>query len=554
MLRPAGLTRLMTLNENTLKPNGMAKKFRLPTCTPTNPRFLWLQGLIDCSLLVNLVVRKSLLIIMVLFWVNTRAQDTAFIHQMAMEMLWPQANVSVGFSANDFLAEPEKRDSLPARTWETVQQYTDSLASGTDNARWNTELAKLLNRMNRPTRSGQHFDEAYRLYTEQLESDPRNTDLLNDLVMACFERRDFESGIKYGRQVIEINPQDSNMISMLTWLYIFQGEYRKAMSYADKSINLYPDWGGGYYADFMARASLEMYGGAMEKVDSVSSYDYELAIDYSKIDAAMQQLPGNTELEATRLCMEIIQTFYESALPLFWGDVSSFGELSFITRKDHLKEIKDYEKRLTALERNPDFNNLYTIEFCRGALYLLSNREEEAIDRFITAISLKGPEYVNNLDNHASAYDNISTCYFMLNDTVNAQKWIRNKCYDTLGSDPQGYYYTELAAFRMYYKDFDEAKELYNRALEIDSSTAIAYVGLANIAILQGDYVLAETLQQQCYAINPNQMEMYYSSILQRLCQKEKLMARWLVDEILDFDPEDWFANEVLEHIWPEGF
>jgi tetratricopeptide (TPR) repeat protein len=97
---------------------------------------------------------------------------------------------------------------------------------------------------------------------------------------------------------------------------------------------------------------------------------------------------------------------------------------------------------------------------------------------------------------------------------------------------------------------YDEAQELYERALRLDPSLAIAYTNLGNIRFRRGDEAGAVTLYRRAIEVDPHQPEAHYNLgyvLLERGDAKE---ATSYFERALEGDPRFADAHFNLAMAW----
>ncbi|MBV9947446.1 MAG: tetratricopeptide repeat protein [Myxococcales bacterium] len=97
---------------------------------------------------------------------------------------------------------------------------------------------------------------------------------------------------------------------------------------------------------------------------------------------------------------------------------------------------------------------------------------------------------------------------------------------------------------------YDEAAELYERALRLDPSLAIAYTNLGNIRFRRGDEAGAEALYRRAIEIDPRQPEAHYNLGYVMLERGEARVATAHFIRALEGDPRFADAHFNLAMAW----
>lgn len=127
---------------------------------------------------------------------------------------------------------------------------------------------------------------------------------------------------------------------------------------------------------------------------------------------------------------------------------------------------------------------------------------------------------------------------------------------------PERSYGARATAFELYQQAlridekperFEEAEELYTRALQLDPSLAIAFTNLGNVRYRRGDHDGAEKLYRRALACESDQPEAQYNLGYLLLERGEAASALRHFESALDSDPrfaDAWFNRALaLEHL-----
>jgi tetratricopeptide (TPR) repeat protein len=99
---------------------------------------------------------------------------------------------------------------------------------------------------------------------------------------------------------------------------------------------------------------------------------------------------------------------------------------------------------------------------------------------------------------------------------------------------------------------YDEAEELYGRAVRLDPSLAIAYTNLGNIRFRRGDEVSAESLYRRAIDVDPRQPEAHYNLGYVMLERGEARQATGHFQRALEGDPRFADAHFNLAMAWEQ--
>ncbi|MCE3269061.1 MAG: hypothetical protein K0R49_1313 [Burkholderiales bacterium] len=83
---------------------------------------------------------------------------------------------------------------------------------------------------------------AIKLYTKCIKLDPQNAMVYNDLAFVYADgTNDYKKGYSYAIKAFKLNPNDSNILDTLGWVYYKLGDYSKALKYIKASIDKHYD-------------------------------------------------------------------------------------------------------------------------------------------------------------------------------------------------------------------------------------------------------------------------------------------------------------------------
>jgi tetratricopeptide (TPR) repeat protein len=99
---------------------------------------------------------------------------------------------------------------------------------------------------------------------------------------------------------------------------------------------------------------------------------------------------------------------------------------------------------------------------------------------------------------------------------------------------------------------YDEAEQLYGRAIRLDPSLAIAYTNLGNIRFRRGDEAGAETLYRRAIEIDTRQPEAHYNLGYVMLERGDALKATSHFERALGSDPRFADAHFNLAMAWEQ--
>ena len=241
---------------------------------------------------------------------------------------------------------------------------------------------------------------------------------LTDRAFYFHQTGNYESALQIYNALLDINPDDANILNLMGLLMLSMGKTKQAIDYITKSfiINRCAETANNlakaYYSADMCEKAIKLYLEALKMEKSDDIY-YSLGLAYKKagnlkasIDAylnALEQNPGNYSA-----CYNLAIAFNdigdidkaifyaEKCAILKENDESLFGILS-----GFYEQIEDYEAAIGALEKAMALNSEnYVYYYNAAVLSAAINREDKAVYYYLKSISLN--------PNHIESYVNLS--------------------------------------------------------------------------------------------------------------------------------------------------
>ena len=214
--------------------------------------------------------------------------------------------------------------------------------------------------------------------------------------------------------------------------------------------------------------------------------------------------------KAIRYGVEYLNAFGQQDVSDSTISVNSYVtvDVSDILDKDWKYAAGQIQKGLAGQEYNTQ------LQMMLGSLYQINGHYREAIGQYDKTI-----EYCESIGLGVFVTDWLylwkSTCYYGLEDYENAIKTISQAVDATSGKG-----YSHLCERGFYYMQagmFDEAKEDYTKATEINPNNALAYFGKCAILYKQGKSDEAKTEYCKGIKIDPAMESLEYNEVLQEI-------------------------------------
>jgi tetratricopeptide (TPR) repeat protein len=484
--------------------------------------------------------------------VSSNAQDVEKIKEFVKEQFEPEVNISVVYSSKDFWTVQHLADPIDELSLDRIEELKDSLRI-TDNKFYLSKIGKLYGRMNQRAEALEYLYKSVEAHKQLLESDPDSLDAVIQLFSLYVELGESEKAIELSQRAIELNPADSTTTAFVSFLHMSNGNFDQAHEWADQSMDRFPQIPIGYLYKMMALVFEEM--GVMQQSENFaelqSSYE-GLKSDFSFLEEARQKFADDPEMQVGMLGCQLLVTFYEKAIPMMFDPIEDVTDFKIELTADDKSDLKEIRKKLNSILDSGEFGNLSTLYYSIGLADLMLAKYRSAIKNIETSISHMPLAY-RDLQHHvAHHYDCVIGCYLILDDKVNAKKWSEQKIDDHASVDPQAMDHYYLALHHVMEEDLLGAKKILEQALAIDPESCEALVALANIYMLEENLPLAEEYLDEAYRINADYIGFASSLLLNRLFYNDLELVRFLVDNRLEYNPEDQFALDIQKEFLSE--
>jgi predicted TPR repeat methyltransferase len=274
-------------------------------------------------------------------------------------------------------------------------------------------------------------EEAEKLYRQLLEQDPNNTDVLHLLGILLAQRGEFLAAQKFIEKAIKLEPNSPSFYNSLGNVQKNLGNLNKAVLCYQKALNIDPNYAVAHNSlaniflqQKKLNKALEHYNKALKLQPNYADAHYNLALillKQDKIKEALQHLDEVLHLEPDhseahnqkaqllhqegRLDQAIYH--YKECLKQDPVNIEAFHNLGiiFLERREPAVALKYF---LRLLQLAPDFDTYYNL----GVIYMDLGRTNDAIQYFNAALN-KNP-------NHIATYINLGAIYLKAEDYIKA--------------------------------------------------------------------------------------------------------------------------------------
>ncbi len=357
------------------------------------------------------------------------------------------------------------------------------------NGRDNANSQNEINRGKEAFSKKEYYD-AEKHFRNALKANPDSAEASYLLGRALEMKNDDAGAVKEFQDAIRKNPKDDKSYYHLGKLYYRQKKYAEAINSFDHAVRLKPDNYAAYYSRGLAYDAMKKYSQA------VSSYQKALSI---KPD------------------------LYEAKYNLGIAHKKN-GEYAAA-----LKVFQNLSKE------RPDANVFNQM----GETYLLQKNYPSSLDSFRKALE-------KDSSNWRTHY-NMGIVYGKMNDPRNAIASLKKI------SNPQdaGVFY-ELGKNYEKLKNFSEARENYQKAVQMNPNYFKAHLSLGNVyksenlsKEAEGEYLKAHSINPGSFEINYNLANLYYG--MEKYEEAEKYFQACLVSDPANSDVRLGYAQNLVK-------
>lgn len=479
------------------------------------------------------------------FAAQGKAQDKkdALLKKHVKEQFHLMGRISISYSINDFspIRKPEEKIDPPSE--KRLKAMEDSLKIDR-NPDLVMRLGFLHGQLNHPKQKQALLYEAAKKKETLHFAHPDSIALLEELQLISMELGELQNASACAQTILKIDPTHEGSLNSMSFLAIQLGAFQESGNFCDQTIAHYPTSSTGYIFKTLSLLYPQMM--RLPQNNTVKDENFNFNLDLSFLRKAEAAYPENLEIKAVSLCSRFIVWFYETLLPsIYKVRLKSMTDMHFTLSPKQVKEMEAYEQEFNSLSENEAFQNPFALRYSQGVMSMLKNDFEGSIPIFQACITELPPKYWNIESNLLGVYDNIISSYQVLGDSAKTEEWLTKKVEEKISIAPLGKDYINLGCFKASQGEFTTARKLMYQALEQDSSSAEAYIQLANMDLLKGDIRNAEQNMALGYLIDDEQENIIYTKVLLALHKGDKNSAAYLLDQILITDEESEFALEL---------
>lgn len=281
-------------------------------------------------------------------------------------------------------------------------------------------------------KSTDDFERAISYYNRVIETEPQNTDALNNLGIAMNSKGHYDRAIVYFNQVIKIDPNDAKALNNLGDAMNRKGNYDRAISYYKQAIEIEP------HKPHLFNSIGNVYKSKGDYDRAFEYYSQAIKIDSQNVDAFSNL--GNVMY--SKGCYVEAISYYKKAIEIEPHKAKVFNNLGNV-----YKSMCEYDLAIScynqAIKQDPNnafiYNNL-------GSAFQSKNNYYEAVNCYCKAIEmlLAIPLFYRNtshsaLDNEtntAATYENKINDIKEISETFSKKlrelEWYRSTAMETI--------------------------------------------------------------------------------------------------------------------------
>jgi len=333
------------------------------------------------------------------------------------------------------------------------------------------------------------INEAKNLYLSLMAAYSGSPRLLNNLAMIEFQQGQFELGLEYLDESLDIDPNQFAAYGNRGAAWFALNRFDEAYSDYNKAIALNSHYAEGYYNRGILHEKYDRHQEALA--------DYDKAIELK---------------------------------PNYTNAYNNCGNV--------YKKLKQYEEALLSYDYAIKLNSRHAeAHYNRGVILNEQKKYQEALDSYHQAIALK--------DNYVDAYNNCGNVLIVLKRFGEALDYFQK----VIEIDPNyAYAYNGQGNVLMELKRFDEALLSYEKSIALNSQSADPHNGKSNALQELKRFDDAVTGYEKAIALNPDSADSYANRGLAMQGMKNFEEALLSYDKAIELNPEtaDPYWNKAL--------
>lgn len=480
---------------------------------------------------------------------NTNHETIEFLKTKSLNCIGADITFNYNYSASDLINRNKKAKSSKPSSIKEVKKLKKKLSGNYKDALTNYQIAMVYLRLNEFALFEEYVTQAFKQSEIGISSDPENIDYYHIKAMIYNLYNNYYEMVAMYIEIINLFPDDEFARFSLIMAYSQIGDYKQAQELAKQSIEQFPD-NSNYYIGFNMANTFEIFTelGQEYLTDSIADFNSDEIFDNQLLINASEKFENRNEYETLKNTTFLFQLLM-SKISNF-SDSESFDEYEIVFKGNELEKINNIEKFFKSALANKKMKNNYFFHYSLGIVYFLKKDLNLAISEFEKAKKERAKFAVTFDDNLSNYYDNIAAIQFLNEDTVSAMKTLKEKIKKRPSIDPNPLDYCVYANYLLEFGELEQAKENFEKAIEIQPNNIIALKGLITHSILNDDYIKAMTNIEKAADINFYDIDIHILYGILSLLSNDMEEAYTSFENAYQIDTENETLNEILEELF----
>ena len=370
-----------------------------------------------------------------------------------------------------------------------------------------------------PDKANENFNKALEQGLVYVKNNPDSPQVHNLLGAIYSSLGKLSDAIPAFKTAYQLDNRDSISRFMIPMSFVFAGSFDSATAALGRMFNKPAD-----EFDYCCMLTLVNYWKLMSSIQQMQPAYMEIALRNKSADELMDltRIADAYNRNKDKSWFELLYRFnrhlavcLKSFMRTLADPQFSTKDIKFKTDEKDLAELNSIEKFYKKCLTDTAIPNKFILYKSLGNIYLLRGQTKAALPFLQTAIKLKPKEKSKFDYNAAEDYDNVAAAYFLIRDTLNFEKTVKEKIAVKPAINPLPIDYATMAKIAFFHKNYAEARSFSEQALKLDPTSGDAHICLAAIDILNRNIKEAYKKIDALYAVDPKNYAIY---ILQGIC------------------------------------
>ena len=481
-------------------------------------------------------------------------QDFKDINKALLECFGFGTEIRVSYSTTDFYSNKYDEGEKPA-SLEHISMLKNKLKGNASDAGINIEISGNYARLGM-----RDSEEVYRKRTidtlkKVVEERPDSVNALISLASVYMGALRFDEGIAAYRIAEVKKHEDVSITMVIANMFFMRNMLDSSYAVIERRIGQYPD-------EAISYSLLPMYyfykmWGQMQGVKSeeeIQTLSTDSMINMPLLKNYCDNHKNNFDLEyryhvGYQVLLSTI-TIVKCA-----GDTAfDYDKIKFKVKDDDKRKFLKMEKYFQSCLKRKEVENKYYPNKLLGSIYTLLDEPKKAIPYLKRAIELKPLNKSTTAHNANEDYNNLLAVYAIMKDTISFEKLVAEKLRVNPCIDPNPADYILMANVYVSQKKFDPAKEMCDKAIELENRSLVTgsqlcegNLGLALVSYFQGNNKEALDYIERSYKANSKKWELFILYGIVLLKENDISNAYESFKEAKKLHDRKWISEDLLD-------